>query len=132
MFFNSSTPQETTEDKDSIEQTDSGPTPDLVGLNTSAVKDKKQLEIELLMRQQEQLKNLEKLGMMQQQEKAKSNTAQEEAPPVRNETVDVVRNEGRLPEDDRPMHRPTRGRSNVDDVYVHLFVCLLFTYDIYF
>lgn len=132
MFFNSSTPKETPEDNDNIEQTDSGPTPDLVGHNTSSVKDKKQLEIELLMRQQEQLKNLEKLGMMQQQEKAKSNTAQEEAPPVKNETVDDVRNEESLPEDNRPIHRPTRGKSLVDDVFKQICLyCLLLTYMIY-
>ena len=112
-FYFSSTTRETPKEKN-VEQTDSAPTPDKVGHNKSAVKDKKQLEIELLMRQQEQLKNLEKLGHMQQQEKAKSNTVQEEVPPVRNENVEVVRNEERFREDDRPIHRPARGRFIVD------------------
>lgn len=71
----------------------------------TSIKDKKQIEIELLMRQQEQLKNLEKLGMLQQQQKVLTENTQDEAPQVRNESMDVVRSEERVPE-----ARPTHGR----------------------
>ena len=87
------------------------------------MKEKKQREIELLMRQQEQLKNLEMLGMLQQKQKAiaeiqakseKQTMAGNEAPQFQKESmdkaaqvrnVDVARSEERVPE-----HRPSRGK----------------------
>ena len=85
FLFNSSTKEETQENKVKIEQdqTDLAPTPGITG--PTAVKDKKQQEIELLMRQQEQLKNLEMLGKLQQQQKA---FAENQAPQVRKESLD--------------------------------------------
>ncbi|XP_028408960.1 uncharacterized protein LOC114531547 [Dendronephthya gigantea] len=96
-----------------------GPAPiaDKAGhISMTGFKDKKQLEIELLMRQQEQLKNLEALGKMQQQQKAKTDKSKVEAAPnaevskvevalnvevpkVEGENLGVVRNEERAPED---------------------------------
>ena len=76
--------------------------PDKAGHNTSMTgfKDKKQLEIELLMRQQEQLKNLEALGkMQQQQQKAKTDKPKAETPKVVSENLDVMRSEERVPEE---------------------------------
>lgn len=106
-------------------QTESVVPPENTSEILPVVKDKKQLEIQMLMRQQEQLKSLEELGKLQQQKKARTENTQDEPHPVGNETPEMskealqVRNEmpqarNELPgvrdgNVDRPEHHPAHG-----------------------
>ena len=101
-------------DKTNDQQT--APKSDIVDFNNIAQKDKKQREIEILMKQQEQLKNLEKLGMLQQQQKAMTEKAKDEIPPVRNENNETV---AAMIQEKMPDERPTKGKTrNILSKYI--------------